>query len=106
MHDAFLCTRATKEGKNVKPTIVIPSKRHSAAVFIVDQPTNNQRPTTGRLTIEELNYSCNRAWRRGRLSNNLVEVWQNLAPFGGRLIDATVEALLTKVLNRQSSGSR
>jgi hypothetical protein len=28
-YDRFLCTRATKEGKNVKPT-VIPSKSHSA----------------------------------------------------------------------------
>ncbi len=35
MYNAFLCTRATKEGKNVKPTIVIPSKSHSAAVFIL-----------------------------------------------------------------------
>ncbi len=33
MYDRFLCTRAIKEGKNVKPT-VIPSKSHSASVFI------------------------------------------------------------------------
>ena len=34
MYDGFLCTsRATKEGKNVKPA-VIPSKSHSATVFI------------------------------------------------------------------------
>jgi hypothetical protein len=32
-YDRFLCARATKEGKNIKPT-VIPSKSHSAAVFI------------------------------------------------------------------------
>ncbi len=32
-YDSFLFTRATKEGKNVKPT-VIPSKSHSIAVFI------------------------------------------------------------------------
>jgi hypothetical protein len=32
-YDRFLCTGATKEGKNIKP-IVIPSKRHSEAVFI------------------------------------------------------------------------
>ncbi len=34
MYDRFLCTRATKEGKNIKPTTVIPSKSHSAVVFI------------------------------------------------------------------------
>jgi hypothetical protein len=33
-YGGFYCTRATKEGKNVKPT-VISSKGHSAAVFIV-----------------------------------------------------------------------
>jgi hypothetical protein len=33
MYEEFLCTTATKEGKNIKPT-VIPSKSHSAAVFI------------------------------------------------------------------------
>jgi hypothetical protein len=33
MYNSFLCTRSTKEGKNIKPT-VIPSKSHSAAVFI------------------------------------------------------------------------
>ncbi len=32
-YDGFLCTRASKEGKNVKPT-VIPSKSYSVAVFI------------------------------------------------------------------------
>jgi hypothetical protein len=31
--DGFSCTMSTKEGKNVKPT-VIPSKSHSAAGFI------------------------------------------------------------------------
>ncbi len=35
----------------------------------------------------------------------MFEVWQNLAPFGGRPIGSTVEALLTKVVNRQSSVS-
>jgi hypothetical protein len=33
----------------------------------------------------------------------MFEVWQNLTPFGGRLIGAAVEALLTKVVNWQSS---
>jgi hypothetical protein len=37
------------------------------------------------------------------LSNNMFEVWQNLAPFGGRTIRGAVEALLTKVVNWQSS---
>jgi hypothetical protein len=32
----------------------------------------------------------------------MLEVWQNLAPFGGRQIGSTVEALLTKVVNWQS----
>ncbi len=60
MYDRFLWTRATKEGKNVKPT-VIPSKSHGIAVFILfwretpkawrplcwtNQPNNNKRPTT------------------------------------------------------------
>jgi hypothetical protein len=35
----------------------------------------------------------------------MLEVWQNLAPFGGRPIGGTVEALLTKVVNQQSSVS-
>jgi hypothetical protein len=34
MYNRFLCTRATKEGKKVKPT-VIPSKSHSIAIFIM-----------------------------------------------------------------------
>jgi hypothetical protein len=63
------------------------------------QPTtNNQQPTT-QLTTEELKYSCNRAQRRQHPTNNMLEVWQNSAPFGGRLISATVEALLTKVVD-------
>jgi hypothetical protein len=33
-HDGLFCTRATKEGENVKPA-VIPSKSHSAAVLII-----------------------------------------------------------------------
>jgi hypothetical protein len=33
----------------------------------------------------------------------MFEVWQNLAPFGGRPISSAVEMLLTKVINRQSS---
>jgi hypothetical protein len=35
----------------------------------------------------------------------MLEVWQNLAIFGGRPISGTVEALLTKVVNRRSSVS-
>jgi hypothetical protein len=35
--------------------------------------------------------------------NNMFKVWQNLAPFGGRPIGGAIEALLTKVINRQSS---
>jgi hypothetical protein len=29
----------------------------------------------------------------------MLEVWQNLAPFGGRPIGGTIEALLTKVVD-------
>ncbi len=36
-------------------------------------------------------------------TNNLLEVWQNLAPFGSRPIGGAVEALLTQVVNWQSS---
>jgi hypothetical protein len=64
-----------------------------------NQPTNNQQ-----LTAEELKYSRNRARQCQCPTNNLLKVWQNLAPFSGRLIGTAVEALLTKVLNRQSSG--
>ncbi len=58
-YDGFLCTRATKDEKNAKPT-VIPSKSQSAAVFVdrpTDQPTNNQ------LTAAEFNDSGDRARR-------------------------------------------
>jgi hypothetical protein len=67
------------------------------------RPTNSQRPTN-QLTAEELKYSRHRARQRLRPTNNLLEVWQNLAPFGGRPINAVVEALLTKAINQQSSG--
>jgi hypothetical protein len=33
----------------------------------------------------------------------MLEVWLNLASFGGRPIGGAVEALLTKVVNRQLS---
>jgi hypothetical protein len=33
----------------------------------------------------------------------MLEVWKNLAPFGGRLIGSADEALLTKVVNWQLS---
>ncbi len=58
--------------------------------------------TTDRLTAEELKYSHNRARRRQRPTNNLLEVWQNSAPFSGRPIGAAVEALLTIVVNWRS----
>jgi hypothetical protein len=57
-----------------------------------DQPTNW-------LTAEELKYSRHREWRCQCPTNNLLGVWQNLAPFGGRPINAAVEALFTKVFN-------
>jgi hypothetical protein len=33
----------------------------------------------------------------------MLEVWQNLASLGGKLIGSIIEALLTKVVNQQSS---
>ncbi len=94
MYDQFLCTRATTEGKNIKQT-VIPHKSQSAAVVIVDQPTD--QPTNDQLTAEDLKYSRHSARRLRRATNNLLEV------FGGRSIGATVEALLTIVVNWQLS---
>jgi hypothetical protein len=66
-----------------------------------NQPTDQQTPYCP--TAEELNYSGDRARPHQRPTNNLLEVWQNLDPFGGRPINGTVEALLTKVINWQSS---
>ncbi len=61
------------------------------------------RPTNDRLTAEEFKYSHHSARRRRHPTNNLLEVWQNSAIFGGRLIGAAVEALLTVVVNQKSS---
>ncbi len=66
--------------------------------------TDDQRPTTNDqrpATAEELKYSRYMARRRWCPTNNMFKVWQNLAPFGGRPIGSAVEALLTKVVNRQ-----
>jgi hypothetical protein len=63
-----------------------------------NRPTTNQQPTA-----EELKYSRRRAWRHQHPTNNLLEVWQNSAPFGGRPIGSAIEVLLTKVVNRQLS---
>jgi hypothetical protein len=60
--------------------------------------TNNQWPTA-----EELKYSHDRAQLHGHPTNNLLEVQQNLAPFGGRPMGSAIEALLIKVINWQSS---
>jgi hypothetical protein len=60
--------------------------------------------TNNWLTTKKLKYSRNGAWRRRHPTNNLLKVvWQNLAIFGGRTIGATVEVLLTIVINRQLS---
>jgi hypothetical protein len=64
----------------------------------VDQLTTDQQ-----MTAEELNYSRDWAWRHQRPTNNMWEVWQNLAIFGGRPTSAAVETLLTKFVNWQSS---
>jgi hypothetical protein len=58
----------------------------------------NQRPAT-----EELIHSRNRARWHQYPTTNMLEVWHNLTPFGGRPIGSAVEALLTKVINWQLS---
>jgi hypothetical protein len=58
--------------------------------------TNDQQP----MTTEDLQYSHDRAWWCQHPTNNMFEEWQNLAPFGGRPIGGTIEALLTKVVNQ------
>jgi hypothetical protein len=35
----------------------------------------------------------------------MFEVWQNLAPYGGRPVSGAIEVLLTKVVYRQSAVS-
>jgi hypothetical protein len=64
-------------------------------------PTD-RRPTV-RLTAEELKYSRDTAQWCRHPTNNMFEVGQNSAPFGGRPIGGAVEALLTKVVNRRAS---
>jgi hypothetical protein len=51
----------------------------SQSLGIVDQPTNQ-------MLAEELKYSHDRARRHQRPTNNLLEMWQNSAIFGGRPI--------------------
>ncbi len=65
-------------------------------------PTNR---LTDQPTAEEFNYSRNRARQHQCPTNNLLEVWQNSAIFGGRPIGAAIEVLLTKVVNQQLSVS-
>jgi hypothetical protein len=50
------------------------------------------------LAAEELKLSRNRAWWHQRPTNNMFEVWQNMAPFSGRPIGGAVEALSTQIL--------
>jgi hypothetical protein len=69
----------------------------------VDRPTNQPTTNNQRLLAEELNYSGNGARRHQCPTNNLLEVWQNLAPFGGGPIGGAVEVLSTNVINCQSS---
>jgi hypothetical protein len=64
------------------------------------QLTDNRQPTTNRRGIK---YSCDRAQQSQRPTNNMFIVWQNLAIFRVTPIGSTVEALPTKVVNRQLS---
>jgi hypothetical protein len=59
---------------------------------MINQPTDQ-------LTAEESKYSHNRAQQRQHPTNNMFEVRQNLAIFGGRPIGIAIEALLTIVVN-------
>ncbi len=56
------------------------------------------QPTTNQLTTEELKYSGDRAPGHQPATNNVLKVWQNLDPFGGRPMGGTVEAMLTEIL--------
>jgi hypothetical protein len=60
-------------------------------------------PATNQPLAEELKYSRDGAWRCQCPTNNMLEVWQNLASFGSRQIGGAVEALLTKVVSGRSS---
>jgi hypothetical protein len=65
--------------------------------------TDNQLMTNDQQsTAEKLKYSRHRERRHWRPTNNMFEVWQNSAPLIGRLINGAVEALLMKIVNRQS----
>ncbi len=63
----------------------------------------NQQTTNDQLTAEEWKYSRHSARQRWHPTNNLLEVWQHLAIFGGRSIGAIVEVLLMIVVNWQLS---
>ncbi len=64
-----------------------------------DQPTTNDRPQRNQITAAIGHGDI------GAPLTNLLEVCKNLPIFGGRPISGAVEALLTKVVNRQSSVS-
>jgi hypothetical protein len=69
----------------------------------LDQPTDQQPTTNHQLTAKKLQYSSDWEQQHQRPTNNLLKVWQNLPPFGGRPIGSAIEALLTKAANWQSS---
>ncbi len=58
-YDRFLCTRAMKEGKKGKPT-VIPSKSHSIAVFILSPPC----PLSSSPSMKHRNCKNDAEWRK------------------------------------------
>jgi hypothetical protein len=69
-----------------------------------DRPTTNNQPTN-QPPAEELKYIRNREQQHQHPTNNMLEVWQNLAHFGSRPIGGAVEVLLTNLVNQQSSVS-
>ncbi len=77
----------------------------SPGTLIVDQLTNN-RPTDRPTDRSQRNQNTDTIGHGGvDAPLTILEVWQNLAIFGGRPIGGAVEALLNKVINRKSSVS-
>ncbi len=104
MYAGFLRTRARKEGKNVKPT-VIPSKSHSTAVFISTEG-GQWESLTPQNWVRRPNYlpiRCNSPHFTA-ICRNLPQFIANLPLFGGGCnINPYIETLLWPRNNRQFS---
>jgi hypothetical protein len=58
---------------------------------------------TDQPTAEVIKYSQDRTRKHQHPTNDMLEVWQNSASFGRRLVGSAIEALLTKVVHWRSS---